>query len=325
MSDDFLNELRESPRPAFERALRERLRGLEAANQPRALWWRPVPVFATVVVALVVAAPLAFPSVRATAQAFLDLFRVRTVTAIQFDPERLDRLHEQFKGQDPAMLVFHEQQVLKEPGVPVIYATPAAATAATGLRFQTPSTLPPSMELDKVQVAGEGRMRLTFDPQKLRTVLDLLDLRDVRIPDGLAGQTFDVRVPRVVTLTYASPKRQVSVMQCESPEIKLPPGFQLSQAGELGLRVLGLDASEAQRLANSIDWSSTLVVPLPITATSFREVTVHGQKGVLVESRGDQPQGREHQTLLWSEAGQLRALTGTVSSGELVQMAESMR
>ena len=93
------------------------------------------------------------------------------------------------------------------------------------------------------------------------------------------------------------------------------------------------------RMAQHIDWHSTMLVPLQANATAFHEVTVHGQRGLLMESKAskdskaDAPAGadtherrfRGGRTLLWTEQGHVYALMGRVSTVELMQCAESVR
>ena len=128
MSDEFLNGMREAPRPAFVHAMRERLRGLDAADERRAAAGWPTPVLATAAVVLLVAGSLAFPAVRATARAFLDLFHDRSVKEIRFDPSRFVRVREGLEGRSPALLVFDEPEVLQDPGAPLTSSMARAAS-----------------------------------------------------------------------------------------------------------------------------------------------------------------------------------------------------
>ena len=114
MDDRFLYEARREPRPEISANLRAKLRrqGPERSGV-RWLTLRPGAAVAAGLVMLVAAALIAFPSVRASAQAFLDLFRVRNFAAVEFDPARLDKL--QSLRQDNALLVFDRQGGSCEP------------------------------------------------------------------------------------------------------------------------------------------------------------------------------------------------------------------
>jgi hypothetical protein len=328
MDDRFMNSMRREPRTEFSRSLREHLRGFED-NEPRA-GFRLHPALVGGAVVAIAALLFLLPSVRAAAQNMLDLFRVRNFAAVPFDATRLEALRdraEQDKS-EPSMLVFDKQEVLKEAGPAKEFGSPQAAASATGLAIRTPAYLPSGIALQKTTVMGDCATRLTINASKIEKLLSDLDVHDVQVPHDYDGQSVTVRMPSSVRLEYASGSRKVELLQAESPEVTLPPGADLARLGEIGLRVLGLSASEAHRMATTIDWRSTMIVPLPIDATRFNEVTVHGAKALLITSTGSaRPNAppRDRQLLIWPEGGRVYALGGNLNQGELVEMAESVR
>lgn len=330
MDDRFLHEQREEPAAGFGRALREHLRGLEDTHESRASRWRPV--LASAAAVAVVAVSFTFPAVRVAAQNALDLFRVRSFAGIEIDESRIEqirKLHDD-TSRDPAMLVFDEQQVLQEPGEQVDYPSADLAASAAGLaRVLQPATLPQGFRFEKAAVEGEGAVRLTVRTDRLRGVLEALALRDVQVPQGLDGQVITVRKPAMVMQRYTDGKRSLGVLEAMSPEVTLPPGADLQQLGELGLRVLGLDAREARRVAASVDWRNTLLVPVPTSAGSFRQVDVNGTQGLLIrsnaETRADGTRIRSRSLLMWSESGRVHAVQGEVGPEDLLEVAQSLR
>lgn len=334
MDDDrFLHDLRRAPRPGFGRALRERLRAHEEDAAAARPWLRPA--LAGAFAAVAVAGLFLLPSVRAVAQSALDLFRVRTFTAVQFDPARLDRLRALSgpggDGQEggATLLGLGEVEKLRDPGRPALYPTVAAAAAAASMTSaRTPAWLPDGMRLDTVLVQGEGEARITLHTARLRAILDALDLRDVQVPPGLDGRQLTVRMPPAVIQQFQGGRRVAHLVQAASPEVTLPPGADLAQLGEIGLRVLGLDPAEARRVAAAVDWRSTLLVPVPVNAASFRQVSVQGHPGLLVTSDGTATDGRRHREgslLLWTEGDRVMALAGDLRDVDLLQIAESLR
>jgi len=327
MNDQFLHDLRREPRPEFARGLRERLHGEErAASRP----WRTLNLpfaLAAAFVAVAIGALFVFPAVRASAQAFLDLFRVRSFTAVQFDPARLEKLRS--LEQDNALLVFDQQEVIVNPGEPQAFPTPAAAGAAAGLEVRGPAFLPAGMILDTVLVEGAGEARFTLHEARLRALLDALDLQDVQIPPGLDGQAVTVRKPPVVIQRFRKDRREAMLVQARSPEVTLPAGVELERLGEIGLRVLGLDPGEARKLAQSIDWHTTLVVPVPMNASTFRNVTVRGNPGLLVtvasDKAGERRRHGEGTIVMWTEGERVFGLTSNLGGPELMQVAESVQ
>jgi hypothetical protein len=268
----------------------------------------------------------AVPSVRVSAQAFLDVFRVKHFAAVEFKESRRDLLASIDK--ERGFLIFDRVEKTLEPGPPSYVASREAATARVGFDVSAPTFLPTGMVADSVFVQGEGAARMFVSEEKLRSLLQRLDLDDVKVPAGLDGQWVEVRKPPVVFQRFSSERRRAMLLEARSPEVKLPAGWNLEQLGEIGLRVLGLEERDARRIAKATDWRSTLLVPLPMNATAFRRVTVRGQSGLLITTTGepaaDGKRHRDRTVLMWSTGDRIFFLQGNLEAQELVQMAESI-
>ena len=330
-SDDrFLHEQRREPDAGFARALRERLRGVE--DDAPARGFRLVPALASAAGIALVALVFTVPAVRVAAQNALDLFRVRTFAPIEIDESRLDQLralHDQL-GQDPGMMVLDKQEVLQEPGKPVDYPSADLAGNAAGLPGlkQARDPLPNDMRFTKAQVTGEGAARLTVRIDKLKKVIELLGLTDVRVPQELDGQQVTVHMPPIVQQEYASDKNHLTLVEAHSPEVSLPAGADMRQLGEIGLRILGLDANEARKVAGSIDWRSTLIVPVPTSAESFRQVQVNGHPGLYIRCEAPDENGKRHRSgaiVMWTEGDRVLAVQSDISGDELLNLAQTLR
>jgi hypothetical protein len=81
---------------------------------------------------------------------------------------------------------------------------------------------------------------------------------------------------------------------------------------------------EAGRLSRSIDWTSTLVIPVPSDFSSFREVTIHGKDGLLFIGPDNETKVSSS-AVLWQEDGVLYFLVGNVDSTYMMDIAESVR
>src|SRR5207244_3462104 len=182
--------------------------------------------------------------------------------------------------------MFEKPQVLEEPGTPREVSSPAAASAVAGIDVRSPSELPGELKLEKILVEGRGEARLTVHADQVRALLAAADVRDLDVPPGVDGRSVTVRKPPIVIQRYASARRHVDLVQARSPEVELPPGLDLAQLAEIGMRILGVDRTESRRLARSIDWHTTLLVPVPANASSFRAVEIHGNPGLLVTTSG---------------------------------------
>lgn len=328
MDDKFLNDMRRDPDPGFARSLRARLRRLEgeSADAPRGFRWAPV--FATAAAAAFVVATFTVPSVRAFAQAALDLFRVQEFAIVQVDPARLEQLKN--ARVDMSALVGGKVETLQEQLPPQRFATLDEAGAVLGETIPRPSVLPRGMTPDSVFVRSESRSRVTVDTQPVRELVRLLDLRDVEVPTGLDGKQLTIHMPRMVSQTFRRNERtHATLLQGASPEVELPPGVDLARFGEVGLRLLGMSDSEARRLAGSIDWRNTLVVPMLAGATQYQQVRVQGQPGLYMEiegGEGDSGRSGDGRVVLWTQRGRVHVLMGQrLERSELMTMAESVR
>jgi hypothetical protein len=327
MDDRFLSLMRRDPDPGFARGLRRRL---GAGDPPPRAWaLRPLPAFSIAIAALAVVSLFAFPAVRVSAQAMLDLFRVRKFAAIPFDDSRLEKLRSLGGDDANGMMPFDRRETVRDPGPPRIYPDPAAAGAAAGLTVRRPGFVPNGMALDTVAVNGAAEMRVAVSEPRLRAMLDALDLRDVTVPAGIDGKTVDVRTSPVVVQHFRAGRWSAALIQSMSPEVSVPAGLDVEQLAEIGLRVLGLDASEARRVARATDWRSTLLVPVPLNAGTFRQVTVHGQSGLLITTTGRGAAGpgphRDGCMVLWNEGDRVFAIMGNLGSADAMEMAESVQ
>ena len=147
-----------------------------------------------------------------------------------------------------------------------------------------PAWVPPGWQQQGVEVSGERAARVTASTAKLQSVLDALGIDDLSAPTELDGQQVTLRVHPTAAITYANGKSTLRFVQAASPDVSFPQGLELSKLAEIGLRILGLDRDDAYRFAQSFDWRSTLLVPVPATAAAFREVEVGAGKGLMIET-----------------------------------------
>ncbi len=186
-------------------------------------------------------------------------------------------------------------------------------------------------------VEGEHAVQFTVNSKRLDAFLSLVGRPDLPIPEGLANAKIAVDVARSVRATYGdcpvrrpgpgAPRRQwsdcVMVLQAPTPVVVTVPELNLSTVAELGLQISGMSAEEARNFARTVDWTSTLAIPLPRDAANFETVTVDGVQGVLINSkrRPDFPMGY---SLIWIKNGIVYAINGFGDSGLAVQIAESL-
>ena len=149
-------------------------------------------------------------------------------------------------------------------------------------------------------------------------VLELADMDPDLIPADLDEGVVTVSVPEMVQMHTT----QVDIVQMPSPAVEYPEGINPGTFGEAGLRLLGLSPAEARSISESIDWASTLVLPIPADVAEFQELQIAGAEGVLLQPR--QTDAQNVRTLLWEKDGILYVIGAHLGYEELVQVAESM-
>jgi hypothetical protein len=319
--DGWLQTLRSDPSPVFKAELRERLRAQEPSRDAgRAGWPRRALMVSVAVAGMIVLATV--PALRASVAQFVSLFRVINVVAVPVDGSRLDRL--QATDLEIGALIGKHVQVVEDPGAPLPVKTLADAAAAANMTLATPEWLPNETQIIETSVMGERAVRVTADRQRLQQVMDALGINDLSAPAGLDGQVVDVRVPPVVMIRYEHQGgRRSRLFQARTPELTLSNSVDLPALGEIGLRILGLPPAEAHQFARSIDWRTTLVVPVPPNASSFQHVDINGRAGVLIQH---QPRDASPTTtIVWSTPERVFALVSIQHIAEVTAMATSVR
>ena len=337
MDDQFLRDLKEQPNPVYAARLRATLRTLppnavaRVAPATELRKW-----FAAAASIAVVGFAFTLPVVQAGAQAFLNLFRVANFTGVTFDPEQLGEQLRALEGSGISPeAIFGVPEPLTPEQAPVSYATAADAGAAAGITVRTPAWMSPGFTLSTIMASSEHAGRITLNTAGLQAVLDTLGLADVELPEGLDGQTATVRLPPIVTQTYVNSstvvneagttvQRSVHVIQGRSPDVTFPAGVDLSKLAYAALRVLGTPRDEAYRMSVTIDWRSTLLVPVPARALAYRPINVNGSDGLLIEglAQGERFPGG---VLMWSAGGETFAVAGAVSGDELLEIAQTLQ
>lgn len=297
--------------------------------------------------ALVVVSLLAFEPVRVAAGEFLGLFRVRKFAVVAINPTTMQDL--QRAGGQIDKLLSDSVTFVKQPTEPIAVASAVEASQKAGIPIRLPMALSSAPSL---KVNDGVDVRLKVDLGRVRAILDAAGRSDIKLPDSLDGADVEFIVPPMVVAQFdcgatqvqpthestglgrravpelpALPSNCVVLMQLASPSVDAPASVDIGQVGEAMLQVLGLSPEEARHFGRAIDWSSTLVIPLPVDAGSFRDVTVDGAPGVLIESNPRKSGGpnRTPYTLFWQKNDIVYALSGMGDPTRGVEIANSLK
>jgi hypothetical protein len=282
---------------------------------------RPLAVGAAAVACLLVL--FSFAPVRQAAADFLGVFRVRKFAVIPIDRAQQQKLENLARMAEGGR--FGEPTSVREPGKPQPAADLAEASKAVGFAVRAPATLPNGASRAALTVQSGPAVHYEMDRATMQALLDATQVQGVQLP-AVEKVTIDVDVPFAATQDYSIGNGKLSVTQMASPQVDIPPGIDPVAIGEAGFKFLGMPDADARRLAQSIDWTNTLVIPVPTDAVQYREVTVDGVSGLLIEHRAGTGDRYQATTLFWQKGGILYAVEAkNVDPLVAMQVADSLR
>lgn len=279
---------------------------------------------------------IAIPGTRALASELLNLFRVQQVTVVTVDSTGMEQLNGVF-GNQVGELISNSITMTKEPGEPVDASDANQASQLTGFTVRLPQGLTPS----RISVMSDSAFTLTVDRTKAQALLEEAGRSDLVLPDSMDGAEISVNIPSGVSvgygtcppptgegdeLSHGSPGRRyadcVILAEIPSPTVSAPASVDIAQLAQIALEFTGMTRDQAKAFTDTVDWTSTLVVPIPRNAATYEQIPVDGVTGTLIQRPSDDaPQ----YTLLWVKDGIIYAIGGLGSnSQEAIQMANSL-
>jgi hypothetical protein len=290
---------------------------------------------------LILALILAFPGTRALAGELLNLFRVQQVAVVQVDFTGLEQLTgDGVLGNQFTELISNSMDMTREPGEPVAAADAMQASQLAGFNVRLPQSMNPS----QIYVTQGAAFSLTVDRAKAQALLDEAGRGDLVLPQSVDGAEISVNIPAAVSVAYGTcPKPEadssevdnpqgqnsgqrypdcVILAQIPSPSVSAPADLDINQLAQIGLEFTGMSAEEAANFTSTVDWTSTLVVPIPSNAATYEQVSVDGVTGTLIQRSA---QASRNFALLWVKDGIIYAISGRgTNSEQAVEMANSL-
>jgi len=261
--------------------------------------------------------------VRQAAADFLGIFRIRKFAVISVDTTQLDKLEDLGSLLESGWL--GEPTVLREAQDLGQVATAAEASALAGFAVRAPQRLPDSWTAGPLSVATGPALRLAVERELAVSTLEAIGVQGVQLPD-VAEMTIEGDVPVIVDQHLAGQGASIELVQAPSPTVKLPEGVDPTQLGQALLQVLGMPEEDARRVARTIDWTSTFVIPLPTNVASFYEVEVAGHSGLMLVEAEESGARLPDSVLLWQAEGIVYGMLGqNVATSDLLDIANSLR
>ncbi len=304
---------------------------------------------------LAIALLIGFAPARSWGQRILEMLRVQKVAVVPIDFSPLDRdsRGDHSAGKLLTQMISDSVVVTMKPGEPQSAPDPGEASKMAGFTVRTLDGLGAPQ---KISVHGEAAFHTTLDRERMQDLLDQAGRSDIEIPPSANGSTIAVHIGKVVWEGYgncatsrkashseAGSNRDsgahsatgpannvatgsgncVSFLQAPSPVVSVPPTLNVPALAEAGLELAGMNAADAHAFCQTVDWSSTLVIPVPQRGSSFRTVAVDGVNGELVETAPRSKIPAEY-ALLWVKDGMVYSLNGTGDSSQALAAVASL-
>ncbi len=294
--------------------------------------------FAVVLVAVISMAPA-----RTWAQRLLALLRVQRIAVLPLDPDIVSGHNANLQaGKLIAQVLSDNVVVTTSPGKPAPAENADAASQLAGFRVRT---LTGRRDMPRITVNGEQAFHMTLNRDRLQSVLNEAGRSDVQLPTSIDGAEIAVRVPKTAVVVYGNcPKGAnpsgvggdngsnqntadcAALFEAPSPTVSVPPDLNVSQIAEAGLELAGMSHAEAHAFCQTVDWTSTMVIPVPRTGNSFAKVSVDGVQGTLI----NMPPGvsalrpKPGYTLIWIKDDIIYSLAGLGNPSEAVPLAGTL-
>ena len=115
----------------------------------------------------------------------------------------------------------------------------------------------------------------------------------------------------------------VSLIQIPSPIVSAPQQIDPAQIAQVALQFLGMSANDAANFTQTVDWTSTLVLPVVRGESKYEQVHVNGNEAALLRPANQTQSG--HFSLMWVDNGIVFALNGTGDDTTAINLASQLQ
>lgn len=286
---------------------------------------------------LLIALTLSFPQTRALADQLLSLFRVQQVRVVSLDFTGMRALTGDGPiGEKIGELFSNSMTVTDQPTKPADAADAAQASQMAGFNVRLPQGKTPSA----IRVMTGSAFTFTINREKVQALLDEVGRGDLVLPESIDGKDVSVKIPAGVSTEYGtcpshsdndefhgeSPRSQyddcIIVAQIPSPTVSAPSEVNVGQLMQIGLEFSGMSKEEATNFTNSVDWTSTLVIPIPRYAATYEQVNVDGVTGTLIQRPSDD---ESQYSLIWVKDGVIYAISAFGNRAQALELANALQ
>jgi len=276
---------------------------------------------------------------RSWAQRLLAMLRVQQVAVISVDPVAMPGPDLAAAKTISAFISDNVVQTLKGQT-----QSTASVDEASGMAGYPVRLLGGRSDAPQFTVEGEQAFNMSLSRDRLQAILSDVSRPDLQLPASVDGAMIAVHIPSVVVARYGNcpspadavhrrpqgesaagqaPDNCVIFVQAPSPVVSVPPDLNIAQLAVVALQAAGMSADEAEAFCQTVDWASTLVIPIPRNAGSYEKVAVDGVEGTLIHH----PISRRNTqafTVIWVNKGMIYSIAGVGDPSEAVSLANSL-
>jgi hypothetical protein len=298
------------------------------------------PVWATIAVIAILVVSLNFQPVQALAAGFLNLFRVQQVVILPINSNSIQNLQNNQDISKAVSQLFSDSVNITRPADPPQQTSDAAAAsklAGFAVRQWKDSTLPAV-----ITVSSGQAFDFTVNRDRAQQILTSLGNKSLVLPKDIDGAKISVDIPSGVSIAYGDcptrhdkqpgeaaaptpPADCLVLMQNPSPTINAPSSIDPAQLAAIGLQALGMSEDQAKSFSQKVDWSTTLVLPIPTGEVSYQDVQVDGASGyVLAPVSGSGPANARY-SVVWVKNGVIYSVAGTGDPAQGLALANNLQ
>lgn len=329
--------------PLSTEAARLRLGARVQAHKENKSMWRQIfarryrTAWVAASAVLVIAVLVSFPSGRALAGRFLSLFRVQKVQVVSVDPKAVEQQLGRLKSSTQLERLLSDNVQVEHQGTRQEVSDPLEASRMAGISVRIPQAAQGPV---KWVVQPASNVTMQIDLAKIHDLLSEVGKEDLALPADLDGSQVSVSIPPSVLGMFGecgsssdarSPhdydrstfvwKPCTVLMQMLSPTVAAPQGIDIDQVAESMLQLIGMSPEEARAFSETIDWATTMVVPIPRNLNSAETVDVDGVTGTLITSH---VRGTNRYMLMWVKGEIVYTLSGPGDRETALQLAGSL-
>lgn len=277
----------------------------------------------------IIVGTVSYQPIRARASEFLNIFRGNNVTGISITGNDIGEIEQALKkGEGSVDLQDFISADVKSNEEP-LQLSQNEISKETVKKYMSDAELIPindSLEYDYMTISPQAELTLKFNVPKVNDFLEYLG-EDTKLPKEMDGKDFIINCG--TSISYGiEPKEQgeeyknISFTQVGKTSLTLPDGIEQKEMIETLLSLKLLPQNVKEQLASIGDLSTTLPVPFLEEEQTKKDITINGQKAIIIESKDKE---NKYCNIVFKKGDSLFVISAQgYSSEEVIKLVESM-